>query len=818
MTIISKRKLRSFNIALGLCLAIGMGSGAFAQVAESDGVKPAAATGERRALEEVIVTAQKQAQSSQDVPISISAFSGDFMKQIGANNLQDVAAYIPNLKFSSDTDPALAQINIRGFGTNPLNAAFENSVGFVQDEVFYGRPGYFSEAVFDIARVEVLRGPQGTLFGKNTVAGVFNVSSAGPTESFAGDIRISRSDTDEERIEVGVGGPLGERAGWRLAALSYDKPGEIENSFPGDDESLDRFDQLAERATLHWNPIDPLSLQFSATRSDTESRYWPLQLHLMDEDTRNFLDDYDPAVEDDPYNFQLSHNVPGFLDKGSESYSLKADWELGDLWGGQDWVATAVVADSELYIRSVVDLDASPADLAVLQVNSDYQQQSVELRLAGGWDGGIFGIGQSVDVVLGGFWFESRFSQATRISAGEHLSAFLLTDDAQQLLSGDPSAGLGLNTLPLAGPGLSALLGGLLSSVIGPVIGDDAVLLDYLLDVESMAWFAQMTWQLSEHWALTPGIRFSRETKTADAAGSSQCSWVGTGLPCVMELALSAEPYDEKGLRREESDVSPKLSLQYFPSDALTLFLTYAKGFKSGGFNGSSFTGDDLNFEPEQADTLELGAKGRFFEDTLELNLTLFRTELQDLQVLAFNGAFFDVTNAATAVSEGIEFDFRWLTPLAWLELAGSAGILDANYESYPSAPAPINSGVDATQDLSGEPVALAPKASASLSPTISLPLPWGLGFQARADMLYQGEQYSDTDLDPVTFIPENTTVSARLSVGAQDQAWSLSLGGSNLTDEKIANQILDTVFFPGTYNSSQKAGRKLYLALSMSW
>ncbi|MGB2255241.1 MAG: TonB-dependent receptor plug domain-containing protein, partial [Spongiibacter marinus] len=141
---------------------------------------------ERRVLEEVIVSAQKVEQSSQDVPISLTAVSGEFMKEVGAVNLQDLAPYMPNVRFSSDTDPALTQVNIRGFGSNPLNAAFESSVGFVQDEVFYNRPSYFSEAMFDIARIEVLRGPQGTLFGKNTVAGVFNVSSADPTDDFSG--------------------------------------------------------------------------------------------------------------------------------------------------------------------------------------------------------------------------------------------------------------------------------------------------------------------------------------------------------------------------------------------------------------------------------------------------------------------------------------------------------------------------------------------------------------------------------------------------------------------------------------------------------
>ena len=160
----------------------------------------------RRVLEEVVVSAQKVEQSSQDVPISLTAVSGDFMREVGATGLQDIAPYIPNVRFSSDTDPALAQINIRGFGSNPLNSAFDSSVGFVQDEVFFNRPSYYNEAMFDIARVEVLRGPQGTLFGKNTIAGVFNVTTKGPTEELAADFRINKTDPDEVSYEAGVGG------------------------------------------------------------------------------------------------------------------------------------------------------------------------------------------------------------------------------------------------------------------------------------------------------------------------------------------------------------------------------------------------------------------------------------------------------------------------------------------------------------------------------------------------------------------------------------------------------------------------------------
>jgi outer membrane receptor protein involved in Fe transport len=245
--------------------------------------------------------------------------------------------------------------------------------------------------------------------------------------------------------------------------------------------------------------------------------------------------------------------------------------------------------------------------------------------------------------------------------------------------------------------------------------------------------------------------------------------------------------------------------------------LTYSRGYKSGGFNASSFGGEDLGFEPEEAATIEAGFKGEFFDNTLRLNAAVYQTQFDNLQVLAFNGAFFDVTNAASAISRGLEMDFMWLTPFEPLSVAGSLGLLDARYDSYPNAPAPVTSGLNSNQDLSGKRIAFAPEQSASLTPTLTLPV-FGLAMRASVDFLYQGNQYTDGDLDPNSYLKGFSQVSARISVGAWDQRWALTLGGSNLTDEKVLNQVLDTVFFPGSYNARQKSGRKVFASLSFAW
>lgn len=762
-----------------------------------------------RALEEVLVTAQKTTQSAQDVPISLTALDGATMRNIGAVGLADMAPYMPNVRFSSDTDPALAQINIRGFGSNPLNAAFESSVGFVQDEIFFGRPSYYSEAMFDVDRVEVLRGPQGTLFGKNTIAGVFNVTSVLPSEDFSGDVRISQSDPDETRVEGGVGGRLTDWLGLRLSGMTTERDGELYNQFL--DRNDDQHEQDALRLKLQFDLADNISSELTAVSSETSVNYWGLQIAELDAGTRTFLQNYDPAIEDDPTNFRSSYNTPGFIDKTSDTLGLVTHWDIGS-WGAlNESAAVMVLGDSKLTIDSLVDLDASPADIGQLTVVSDYEQQSAELRFTGS-SNGLFGWGDHLDFVTGIFLFESRFTQQSQIKVGEHFADYILTDDALQLVSGDPGFGSGglLGALNLGGLGLLGPIG-------SAAIGEDFYQLDYLLELESQALFAQMTWALNERWVVTPGIRYNREQKTVDALGRGVCRGAASGQPCIMKTALQAEDYQALGLKRRESDVSPKLSVQYYFRESLNGFFTVSKGFKSGGFNASSFGGEDLVFKPEKAVTAELGFKGRFFDNTLNVNAAIYRTEFDDLQVLAFNGAFFDVTNAATAISEGLELDFVWLTPFEPLSLRGSLGLLDARYDNYRDAPAPIAQGVNATQDLSGKTIALAPEQTATLTPTLTIPV-FNLALVTSVDVLYQGDQFTDTDLDPATFLDGYTSYSARISLGSQDQSWALTLGGSNLSDEKILNQVLDTVFFPGTYNTRQKAGRKLFLAVSLKW
>ncbi|HSW13484.1 MAG TPA: TonB-dependent receptor [Solimonas sp.] len=768
---------------------------------------PVPATKRRRAqrqIEEIIVTAQKTEQSIQDVPLSITAVNGDFMNEVGAVSIADVAAYIPNLKFSSDNDPALTQISIRGFGTSPLNSGFESSVGYVQDELFLGRAPYITDGMFDIERVEVLRGPQGTLFGKNTTAGVFNVLTKGPSEEFAADLRLSGADPEERRIEAGVGGMFATWGGIRLAVLDIDHPGgELENTKL--DRAEDRARQQAQRLKLLLRPGEALEMELSAQHAQTSASYWPVQLDNLQPSTLTFLRNYDPQVEGSGYDHRLSHSYPGYLNKESDTLGWITRWTLGDVAAVDGLRATLVLGDSEMSVDAAPDLDTSPADIGRILTDWTYDQQSAELRLDGVFGNGLFGLGDRVAFILGGFYMESGMDQVARVSAGEHLAAYAFTGDALRQI------GSTTFTFPLPGLGQLAEL---LSGVVAPVIGDDSFSVNYLTGVRTLAFFGQATWHLNERWALTPGLRINREKKRADMSGVASC----TAPPlCLMRVALNAREYDASGLSREESDVSPKLSLQYFPSEELSLFASYTRGYKSGGFNAASFNGENLQFEPENVESWEAGFKSSLLDRSLSLNATVFYSYFDNLQTLAIDGAFINVANAATAISQGVEVDAMWFTPLQFLTLMGSLGVLDAHYDSYPNGQPTVNMPNGSTQDLSGKELAFAPKLTASLTPTITVPVR-NLALQFAVDWLYQGDQYTDIDLDEHTFVPAHSTWSARVSLSDQEGRWSLAIGGSNLTDEDYATQVVDTAFFPGAYGVTQQAGRKLFAALQIKF
>lgn len=787
-----------------------------------------------REIEEIVVTAQKTQQSLQKVPISVTAVGGEFIAEVGAADLAEVALYVPNVRVDSD-DLGSPQMFIRGFGTNSFNPSFEASVGFVEDEIYYGRAGYFTESMFDIDRVEVLRGPQGTLFGKNTVAGVFNISSVAPEGELSTNARYTYGEHASHRLEAGIGGDLGDWGGGRAAVLWRKEDGEVYNRFLQRDE--EEMDQKAGRIRARWYIAPELRSDLLLQSSETHTAFWPFQLFQLDDDTRAYLQapEFDPNIEDDPYDFTTSFDTPGSLEKGHDTVAVNTQWQHGEAAGLDELTSVLVLGYSTFYIDQLNELDVSPSDISRLDSHEDHEQLTAELRFVGNADS-LFGLGSGAEFVAGAFYYRSEYTLFARVLAGQDLGSYILTDDFRQLAGCGPEVDDSVDptVTPVLNPALcsdgNSIPGiPIIGDILAAGVGEDWYQFDYDQQVDAVALFGQLTWELGEHWALTPGLRYSSERKQVLSAGNAHCRQKdaapdpGVAPPCAMETLLQSEDYTKPDLHRNESDFSPKITLQFFANVDVGFYASWAKGFKSGGFNAISFTDQDLEYEPENAQTAELGIKSQIFERTLRFNATLYQTKFDNLQVLAFNGVFFDVSNAAAAQSKGLEADLMWLTPWEPLTLMASAGLLDATYDEYSSAPAPIRNPetgelqIGAEQDLSGKRIAYAPRATATLTPVLSIPLGRFVG-KLSGDVIYQGDQYTDTDLDENTHVDPYTLYSARFVFSNAEQSWSVSIGGSNLTDERVLSRSIDATFFPGTYFTQQISGRQLFAAVSITF
>jgi len=752
-----------------------------------------------------VVTAQKTQQSLQDVPISISALGGDFMQENSIGDLVAVSAYVPNVRVEF-TSPSSPQVFIRGFGTNSFNPSFEPAVGLVVDEVFFGRPSYFSTSMYDLDRVEVLRGPQGTLFGKNTIAGVFNVASrSAPRESGSeGQLRYNNERFGEQRIEAGVGFRISPALGVRLSVLDWQRDGRLNNTLLKRKE--DDRDQQAFRLKLEWQPNDKLSAVLAADQSVMNVNFWPRQLMNLDTDTRDYLVNFDPEIEDNPYNFQTSFNHPGSLYQRADTVSLNTQYAFGPVAGLNSLDSTVIAAVSWLDVEQNQDLDVSPADLLNLDQVDDYRQVSLEWRI-NGRASSLFGLGGDVEFISGVYYFQSDFRLLADVIIGNDIASYALTKDAQQMLSGQSQ---------VPGNPLGGTLADLLPQLTDLINETDYYRFDYFQDTEATALFGQFSWNINDSWLITPGLRYNEETKRSTPTGTSECTNKGV-LPCLTPTLIGANDYAPGTIERTERKLSPKLSVTYYLSESINIYASATMGFKSGGVNAISFTGEQLEYEPEEARSIELGLRSQWLEDTLKFNATLYRMDFDDLQVLAFNGLLFDVTNAAAAYSEGLESDLQWLTPYAPLTIDASLGYLRARYKDYDDAPAPIAEGIGAMQDLGGEPLAFAPKLTATLMPRLDYRI-GDYDISASLTLRHRGEHFTDTDLDPNSRIPATTTYGANISLRNAMQGWSVAVGGKNLTDKRTLNQVIDTALFPGTYNPSQNPGRSVYASLSYNW
>jgi iron complex outermembrane receptor protein len=737
---------------------------------------------EQLVLEEVLVTANRRVESLQEVPMSVSAFTGDFFENSGVRDLSDLEQYTPSLKITPGVDSRSTSIRIRGIGSVGTNVGIDPSVGMFIDGVYQGRAGMSISNLIDIERVEVLRGPQGTLYGKNTAAGAINIITRTPATDLEYELELNY-DTDE-KVEVNgmVNTPLGNSGhAMRLTGFLVDGDHLYENTWTGDDINDAHKWGAKSRVLIDGRGIadgadfGDFLLTVDYTREDTDC------CALAVIDYAGFSTLNAPATNTPSREFQefLGTNENGIpimrysAFEDSEGFSPpKADPFGDDYWfdgtvanevtvGGValEWnrdlgddVITFINAWRHYESDSVYDGDFTAYNATDGDQEVDLDQYSSELRITSPG-------GETLDYQGGLYFYRSELD-----SVGTFKQFPSLIDNIPLLGIFFPDGSLNTDTN------------------------------DYT--TTSYALFGQLTWNINMSWSATLGLRYTAEEK--DRKGS-QITEPTTGLD-IPPVAGPDIFYDDT---RSDDDFSPSLNIRYFVTPDIMTYASVSRGFKSGGFNQRrEVVGSPGEFDEETATNYELGWKGAWLDRRLQFNGTVYYVDYDDFQAQAFDGSTIRVTNAGSLESYGTEMELVFI-PAVNMTVGSALGYNKAEYGEFDNGqctveqtfiqyyivegqqgPAPGLTS-QCTQDLGGKELDNAPEWTLSSFLQYDATLSDDLLGIVRLEHNFIDEFYLDQDLDPKLKNDEVHLVNLRLTLTNQTGTWEATLWGRNMLDEE---------------------------------
>ena len=782
-------------------------------------------------LEEVIVTAQKRTESLQDVPISVSAIQGTKLEEAGIANMSALADYVPNLTIS---DAAVnTNIYLRGMGSGN-NRAFEQSVGMYIDGVYMGRGRQYRSPFLDIQRVEVLRGPQGTLFGKNTVAGAINVTTASPEmgEEFNGSIAASIEDNDGFITEGYISGSVTDTLSMRLAFKYNENSGTFDNDFLNDDE-LD-IEDTSYRLTAVWQPTDNLDVNVKYSQSKYERTGAPSTTRQYLDPagraelfpnksafagiaylvTDTFFPDFGTIAGKEGVTFKdnglsqdgtvgIGYNQDG-TDNDTNNFVTKLDYSMGD------FLLTSITGYSSYEAVDSVDVDWLPIQFLSRDDTQEFEQFSQEFRITS--PGGEF-----FDYVAGAYYEKSDLEFDGRVTIDTNMDGLV-------------PAILGVDNLLLL--------------LTGMQYGANQVARNhhYQLDTESYAVFGQGTFNISDSFRVTLGLRYTKEDKdmvsdqclgdtNADPDRLTSLAICQPGNPFISSIFASTfntYNYDYKDDRSTDAWI-PAMNVQWNVFEDTMLYLSLSKGFKSGGFTAADdgepagftvgqvpefgvdpqiFTepSDDFEFEDEEVNALEIGGKHTLLGGGMTLNWAYFYTEYTDLQTSIFKGVGFGVSNADATV-QGIEIDMAWQVTDS-LRLGANGSWLDSEYDDFADAPCTaIQLDIDklcgtpagfSNNDQTGSETNYAPEFSYALFADYSLMMSNGIEFFAGGELNFKDSYSPAGDNDPIDRLESFHKTNLRF--GLRGDAWEVMAYGRNVFDEEVFSQSADTPVLAGSH------------------
>lgn len=716
----SKSRLTTAASRLGYVLASVFAASTAAHAQET---RPPA---DPAAGDEIIVTARKQEERLLDVPAAVSALSAETVEAASLSNLSDIAALVPNVRA---TDGSLSPgFTIRGISSaSGGDAGFPPAVGVYVDEVFLGRDRAFNTVLNDIARVEVLRGPQGTLYGKNTIAGTINVITRRPSDEFRLNADVEVGNYNYRQVRASVSGPIVEgKLALGLSGINRQRDGYIYNATRN--EYVNDIDAQGLRLTGVATPSDALTVVLTGdyyTQNDiTALETW-----------RAILPPFPPfntVPAQRPNDRVVNNNTQGFGQREIWGGSLRVEYDVNESLS-----FTSISAYREYTSDGADDSDGLPLDQFNVSRAENVNNFSQELRL-------VSDASRRFDWIAGVYYYSEDIKSFRRIRVGPNFPIFLLN--------------------PLAPP--------------LPPTFDERARTDALLTDEAWAVYGSFNYDLTERLTVSAGLRYTDEERTVNY---TQTQTLVTPFNLIRLFAINVPNIRDS---RQDGEWTGDASLSYDFSSNTVGYARYSRGFKAGGFlaevlSPPPFTPpSSIDFAPEFVNSYELGFKTTFANGRGGLNLAAYHLDFTDKQEKVNTGVSFIISNAAEATSQGIEAEFYWRFT-DHLTFSGNFGLLEAEYTTFPNA-----GGLGVS--FSGRDLVGAPRFSGQAALQYDGPsgLHDGVDLFARAEIVHSDSLYTDTANSPDLEQNANDLVNAR--IGLKNDNFGLYLWGRNLTDEDI--------------------------------
>jgi iron complex outermembrane recepter protein len=767
---------------------------------------------ELRSIETIVITAQKREQSLQDVPIVVTSLAEQPLRDTGVRDIKDLMILTPGLLVTSTANESFTTARIRGIGTVGDNPGLESSVGIIVDGVYRPRNGVGFGDLGDIERIEVLKGPQGTLFGKNTSAGVINIIPKKPSFDHSVDLELGAGEYGATQGSLSLTGPIEEDlAAGRLYVAARERDGFLDITRGGgpraeDEDNDQKFYMARGQILLLPNDTTDIRLAVDYTDRDENCCAAPQVIAAPPVQTPNngtvpvvqiALNATQPnsfAINPDPFQRRAFANRSTQQSITDRGVLLEANVGLP---GGA--TMTSITAARNWEIISGQDTDFTAVDIIYREPDGDFSnefdQLSQELRFAGDTD--------QLNWLVGVFYTAEDMVSRNELLLGRQFQQYF----SRLISPNDP------NVITNLTGNQNAFQGGL---------GQ--------LDVfqqESKTWavFTNNSLQVSSRLTATVGANYTDQSKDLDTQYANTNGGVGcqalrnnfgninsnanlrAALPIIYGVGCTTltDPLFNNvttSQTLDEQEWSGTAKLAYRFSDDVMTYTSYARGYKAGGFNfereringnlannpalgPTNAVDTDTSFGRELVDSYELGIKTQWAGDSLLLNGTVFYQDYTNFQLNTFTGLQFVVTSLPQVVSQGVDVDMLWYTPIRQLTLQGGVTYAETTIEDFGTSLAFFR------PERQDDTLSFAPDVSASLLATFDQPLGSYL-VRTSIGAKYTSEYNTGSNLDPRKIQEAFTLVNARLGFGTKDQSWMVELWAQNVTDEEYFQVAFD--------------------------